>query len=217
MVNRESAERAVKDANPIIDGRKANVNLAYLGAKPRHHVPTSFGPLTTHPLFYPAAGLMPGMAGLAGSCAGPLAGLPPAAFITPSTLELAATAGGLLTLPPPPTLHAFPTHNGQPLHSSHVGLATNHHAQQSHHHHHPNQGQQAQNAQAAATAAAAAAFFCFAPHQTQAAMQHLQAGGGTFGPAHTPTLSNGLASMNGGNHSPFPHHHQSHHAHPTSF
>uniref|UniRef100_A0A8C5LE36 RNA-binding protein 38 n=2 Tax=Euteleostomi TaxID=117571 RepID=A0A8C5LE36_JACJA len=24
-----------KDPNPIIDGRKANVNLAYLGAKPR--------------------------------------------------------------------------------------------------------------------------------------------------------------------------------------
>ncbi|KAH9402036.1 hypothetical protein TYRP_016609, partial [Tyrophagus putrescentiae] len=36
MLDRESAERAVKDANPIIDGRKANVNLAYLGAKPRN-------------------------------------------------------------------------------------------------------------------------------------------------------------------------------------
>lgn len=36
MINRESAEKAVKDANPIIDGRKANVNLAYLGAKPRN-------------------------------------------------------------------------------------------------------------------------------------------------------------------------------------
>ncbi|KAM7292933.1 RNA-binding protein 24-A isoform X1 [Ixodes scapularis] len=35
MVDRDAAERAVKDANPIIDGRKANVNLAYLGAKPR--------------------------------------------------------------------------------------------------------------------------------------------------------------------------------------
>ncbi|GFU62258.1 hypothetical protein NPIL_550101 [Nephila pilipes] len=35
MSDRDSAERAVKDANPIIDGRKANVNLAYLGAKPR--------------------------------------------------------------------------------------------------------------------------------------------------------------------------------------
>lgn len=31
----DSAERACKDPNPIIDGRKANVNLAYLGAKPR--------------------------------------------------------------------------------------------------------------------------------------------------------------------------------------
>ena len=36
MVDRDSAERAVKEANPIIDGRKANVNLAYLGAKPRN-------------------------------------------------------------------------------------------------------------------------------------------------------------------------------------
>lgn len=35
MVDRVAAERACKDANPIIDGRKANVNLAYLGAKPR--------------------------------------------------------------------------------------------------------------------------------------------------------------------------------------
>ncbi|KAI1289920.1 RNA-binding protein 38 [Halotydeus destructor] len=37
MADRESAEKAVKDANPIIDGRKANVNLAYLGAKPRNN------------------------------------------------------------------------------------------------------------------------------------------------------------------------------------
>jgi hypothetical protein len=35
MSDRLAAERACKDANPIIDGRKANVNLAYLGAKPR--------------------------------------------------------------------------------------------------------------------------------------------------------------------------------------
>ncbi|XP_052823569.1 RNA-binding protein 24-A isoform X2 [Octopus bimaculoides] len=35
MATKESAERACKDPNPIIDGRKANVNLAYLGAKPR--------------------------------------------------------------------------------------------------------------------------------------------------------------------------------------
>ncbi|KAJ3598072.1 hypothetical protein NHX12_001586 [Muraenolepis orangiensis] len=35
MADKASADRACKDPNPIIDGRKANVNLAYLGAKPR--------------------------------------------------------------------------------------------------------------------------------------------------------------------------------------
>ncbi|XP_077451525.1 RNA-binding protein 38-like [Stigmatopora argus] len=35
MADSTAAEQACKDANPIIDGRKANVNLAYLGAKPR--------------------------------------------------------------------------------------------------------------------------------------------------------------------------------------
>jgi len=35
MSDRCAAERACKDPNPIIDGRKTNVNLAYLGAKPR--------------------------------------------------------------------------------------------------------------------------------------------------------------------------------------
>ncbi|KAI0984218.1 hypothetical protein GJ496_003652 [Pomphorhynchus laevis] len=35
MNTRESAGQAVCDPNPVIDGRKANVNLAYLGAKPR--------------------------------------------------------------------------------------------------------------------------------------------------------------------------------------
>lgn len=38
MGDRTSAERACKDPNPIIDGRKANVNLAILGAKPRGNV-----------------------------------------------------------------------------------------------------------------------------------------------------------------------------------
>ncbi|KAL7633660.1 UNVERIFIED_CONTAM: hypothetical protein RMT77_016193 [Armadillidium vulgare] len=35
MADRSGADRAIKDPNPVIDGRKANVNLAYLGAKPR--------------------------------------------------------------------------------------------------------------------------------------------------------------------------------------
>ncbi|CAJ0582906.1 unnamed protein product, partial [Mesorhabditis spiculigera] len=38
MKDRGNAERACKDPNPIIDGRKANVNLAYLGAKPRGNI-----------------------------------------------------------------------------------------------------------------------------------------------------------------------------------
>ena len=35
MATKEGAEKACKEPNPIIDGRKANVNLAILGAKPR--------------------------------------------------------------------------------------------------------------------------------------------------------------------------------------
>jgi len=35
MACKEAAQESIKDPNPVIDGRKANVNLAYLGAKPR--------------------------------------------------------------------------------------------------------------------------------------------------------------------------------------
>lgn len=42
MGDRASAERACKDPNPIIDGRKANVNLAILGAKPRGNLTPGF-------------------------------------------------------------------------------------------------------------------------------------------------------------------------------
>ncbi|XP_055067576.1 RNA-binding protein 24b isoform X2 [Misgurnus anguillicaudatus] len=52
MSDRAGAERACKDPNPIIDGRKANVNLAYLGAKPRVIQPGfSFGVPQIHPTF----------------------------------------------------------------------------------------------------------------------------------------------------------------------
>lgn len=54
MADRAAAERACKDPNPIIDGRKANVNLAYLGAKPRIMQPgktcTDFPPPLTSTL-----------------------------------------------------------------------------------------------------------------------------------------------------------------------
>jgi len=46
MVDRSAAERICKDPNPIIDGRKANVNLAYLGAKPRIQATELLGILT---------------------------------------------------------------------------------------------------------------------------------------------------------------------------
>ena len=35
MARKEGADEAVKEPNPTIDGRRANVNLAYLGAKNR--------------------------------------------------------------------------------------------------------------------------------------------------------------------------------------
>jgi hypothetical protein len=35
MSTQEAASLATIEPNPVIDGRKANVNLAYLGAKPR--------------------------------------------------------------------------------------------------------------------------------------------------------------------------------------
>ncbi|XP_018612192.1 RNA-binding protein 38 isoform X2 [Scleropages formosus] len=50
MTDKGAAERACKDPNPVIDGRKANVNLAYLGAKPRSlQAGLSFGAQQVHP------------------------------------------------------------------------------------------------------------------------------------------------------------------------
>ncbi|XP_039314976.1 uncharacterized protein LOC113005424 isoform X2 [Solenopsis invicta] len=40
MRDRLAAERACKNSNPIIDGRKAKVNLVILGAKPRDNLKT---------------------------------------------------------------------------------------------------------------------------------------------------------------------------------
>ena len=63
MARREAAEEAVQDPNPVIDGRRANVNLAYLGAKNRN--PTmqmGYGLLArmppTYPSAYPSSNLM---------------------------------------------------------------------------------------------------------------------------------------------------------------
>ena len=35
MTDAAAASKAVANGEPIIDGRRANVNLAYIGAKPR--------------------------------------------------------------------------------------------------------------------------------------------------------------------------------------
>lgn len=40
MKYKEDAEKACLNPNPVIDGRKANVNLAYLGAKNKQHAPS---------------------------------------------------------------------------------------------------------------------------------------------------------------------------------
>lgn len=46
MATKDAARLACADANPIIDGRKANVNLAIIGAKPRNNA-TQNGKLAT--------------------------------------------------------------------------------------------------------------------------------------------------------------------------
>ncbi|XP_013402136.1 RNA-binding protein 24-B isoform X4 [Lingula anatina] len=62
MSDRAAAERACKDPNPVIDGRKANVNLAYLGAKPR--IPAGFQALAAAAAFKAYPGLIGAQYGL---------------------------------------------------------------------------------------------------------------------------------------------------------
>lgn len=78
MSCKEAAQEAIKDPNPVIDGRKANVNLAYLGAKPRTscsltnsaatnqiiHLGTAYPTLQHYglqPLIYPANTFLPNL------------------------------------------------------------------------------------------------------------------------------------------------------------
>lgn len=62
MGDRPAAERACKDPNPIIDGRKANVNLAILGAKPRGNLQATFPFAAGIRAGYPA--VLPGQYGI---------------------------------------------------------------------------------------------------------------------------------------------------------
>ncbi|CAF2436888.1 unnamed protein product [Rotaria sp. Silwood2] len=59
MVHKEDAEEAVKDPNPTIDGRRANVNLAYMGAKNRTTLPLSYGVLARMPTYQSTATAYP--------------------------------------------------------------------------------------------------------------------------------------------------------------
>lgn len=60
MVRKEDAEEAVKDPNPTIDGRRANVNLAYMGAKNRTAtLPLGYSLLARMPTYQSAATAYP--------------------------------------------------------------------------------------------------------------------------------------------------------------
>ena len=80
MADRAAAERACEEPNPVIDGRKANVNLAYLGAKPR--VPQTGMPAQVHG--YP--GFIQGQYGLQ-------------QFAYPSAAYMAANTAGMAAMP----------------------------------------------------------------------------------------------------------------------
>ncbi|VDO27360.1 unnamed protein product, partial [Brugia timori] len=88
MKDRVAAERACKDPNPIIDGRKANVNLAYLGAKPRGNIQLAAlsNGLQQIPLQTQLQALFPGR----------IAGLPQLLYPTAAAAAAAAAASNPL-------------------------------------------------------------------------------------------------------------------------
>ncbi|EFO15955.1 hypothetical protein LOAG_12553 [Loa loa] len=88
MKDRAAAERACKDPNPIIDGRKANVNLAYLGAKPRGNIQLAAlsNGLQQIPLQTQLQALFPGR----------IAGLPQLLYPTAAAAAAAAASNPLM-------------------------------------------------------------------------------------------------------------------------
>ncbi|XP_043496350.1 RNA-binding protein 24-B-like [Polistes fuscatus] len=92
MGDRAAAERACKDPNPIIDGRKANVNLAILGAKPRGNLQTTFPFGAGIRAGYPT--VLPGQYGV------------PPGYVYQSPYLAAAAPGGLVPLPATQLSHA---------------------------------------------------------------------------------------------------------------
>lgn len=90
MGDRPAAERACKDPNPIIDGRKANVNLAILGAKPRGNVTPGFTFPGIRTAGYPS--VLPSQYGV------------PPSYVYPAPYLSAGP--GVVSLPPAPLSHA---------------------------------------------------------------------------------------------------------------
>jgi hypothetical protein len=84
MSDKLAAERACEDPNPIIDGRKANVNLAYLGAKPR-----TFQATFPYAFQNLSAGLLPSQSGL---------GIPQIQYVLTPAGYVATMPGGLQSL-----------------------------------------------------------------------------------------------------------------------
>lgn len=97
MATKEAAERACKEPNPIIDGRKANVNLAILGAKPRGNLTA---PLTLAALRPGFPAILPGQFGqpMAPSAANPYlqqlyAAAAPYSLASPNIMQLMGGIG----------------------------------------------------------------------------------------------------------------------------
>ncbi|XP_058130130.1 RNA-binding protein 24-like [Anopheles ziemanni] len=100
MGDRMSAERACKEPNPIIDGRKANVNLAILGAKPRGNATQGF-PFATAGLRTAGYPVLPGQFGVPPSY---IYGTPYLGTAAGSTG--AGSASGLVPIPATQLSHA---------------------------------------------------------------------------------------------------------------
>lgn len=96
MGDRPAAERACKDPNPIIDGRKANVNLAILGAKPRGNIQPAFtfpGLRAGYPTVLPGQyGVQPGY-------------VYQSPYLSAAAAAASATPGGLVSIPPAQLSH----------------------------------------------------------------------------------------------------------------
>lgn len=104
MGDRMSAERACKEPNPIIDGRKANVNLAILGAKPRGNITPVSMELSGFP--FTTAGLRTGYPVLPSQFGVPQSYIYGAPYLSNAGQTGAGAASGLVPIPATQLSHA---------------------------------------------------------------------------------------------------------------